>query len=193
MSATAQRLVRLIPEHVGCSAEWLRMQTGWTLQQVEEGLHQAVATGLAIRKDNRYLRLVVHPAPAPATDPAPTPDEPPPPVEDTPMAKTKTYIKCDEDLPLAEFGDDSRTDDGKARTCKGCRGKPGGAVKKPAKAAPARVKAKPGPKPSVSLKSIVTRHAAPGGSLRPARDALLEDLRAQSARISAAIAALEAL
>jgi hypothetical protein len=171
--SAAQRLVALIPEHSGCSAELLRMQTGWTLQAVEEGLHQAVTQGLAIRKDNRYLRLVVHPAPAPTADPAPTPDEPAPPAEDTPMPKT--CIKCEKSLPVPEFGDDSRTEDGKARTCKGCRGKP----QKAATAEPAR-----------PLKRIADRLEQIGTS---PLSVALEQLRAQRAKLDQAIAALEAL
>lgn len=185
MSAAAQQLARLIPESVGCSAEWLRMQTGWTLQQVEEGLHQAVAAGLAIRKDNRYSHLVVHPAPASAADPASAP-----PAEDTSMANTKTCIKCDIDLPLDQFGFDTRTVDGRARTCRNCRRKPAPAEAKPKAGRKANGATKAKPEIKRPLKRIVER-------LERSREscfaAALEQLRAQRAKLDQAIAALEAL
>lgn len=41
------------------------------------------------------------------------------------MTRSKVCIKCGVDKLVDAYGNDSRTDDGKARTCRDCRGKGG--------------------------------------------------------------------
>ena len=106
------------------------------------------------------------------------------------MSKTKECRRCHESKHVVEFGDDSRTPDGKAHLCKGCRVVGGKArakqsdKPKPAKAAkPARVK---------TLRQVVANHTA-RSSPPPfdARTVLLAELRERRAAIDVAIAAIE--
>lgn len=220
--AAATALLHRIPA-TGCSAESLRQMTGWSMHAIEEALHQLVTAGLALRRDNRYLRQVNHPAPEAqlATELTPTPhlrlqiappavtDEAPDPDDESQEIHVKhTCNRCDrDDLAASEMC----IRNGKpSKLCKACfadahKGKhaTGAAARavKPKKA--------PSPPPPPPPRDARGRDPAPAPpkvrSLqdvvqkhaqphpRPAIAAAIEDLKALRAQIEQAITALESL
>lgn len=207
--AAATALLHRIPA-TGCSAESLRQMTGWSMHAIEEALHQLVTAGLALRRDNRYLRQVNHPAPeaqlvndvdastphlriqiAPAgvTDEAPDPDD-----ESQEIHVKHTCNRCDrDDLAASEMC----IRNGKpSKLCKACfsdahKGRHAGGEKAKAKPNGKVAKAPKGDAPAERpLKRIVDRLEQIGAS---PLSVALEQLRAQRAKIEQAIAALESL
>lgn len=207
MTPNQLRLLDAIERFPNSSATKLSLELGLGQGYLERELSYLVRVGKAVRHENLYR---VAGAELPQDELATTLTEPPEPrsapivfyttptfpaliqpvtQEIPPVSKTNECRRCHESKHVVEFGDDSRTPDGKARLCKGCRVVGGKArakqsdKPKPAKAAkPARVK---------TLRQVVANHTARQPPQFDARAVLLAELRERRAAIDVAIAAIE--
>lgn len=202
MTPNQTRLLDAIERFPNSSATKLSLELGLGQGYLQRELSFLVRTGKALRHDNLYRvpcmnelvpTITEQPQPIAIAVPKPQPQPQPIPTtqEITPVSKHKECRRCHHSKPLDEFGEDSRTPDGKAHLCKACRIVGG---KARAKQTDLPKSAKPSQRVK-TIKDIVTRHAANKAPVTrfDARAVLLDELRERHTAIGVAIAAIESL
>lgn len=103
-------------------------RTGVSTRDAAHALQTLIAAGEVSRDGNIYRLREGGPPVVQAARPVQTQET------QTMPKKTKTCRRCEQELDLDQFGDDSRTPDGKAKVCRSCRVRP----MAPEKKAPAK-------------------------------------------------------